>query len=171
MRQGHAPARHDGGLAADFAVDFVKGRDLPDDARRDLEDHAASGGGGKLERTEGGQPQLQRLTGRPAGRTRGKPAGLRNQFDQDDGGHDWKTGKVAVEIEIGGPCPSDAQCAFAGNELHYFVDQAHRRLVRQQVQIVHARILTGNVRSWLAERLIPSAARFLDRRTPAVPQS
>jgi hypothetical protein len=79
--------------------------------------------------------QRRRGAGRSAGR---EAARLRDHLDENHGWYDRMTREVPVKEEIVRARRSPAEGPFPRHEVHHFVDQAHRRLVRQQIHVIHA---------------------------------
>ena len=80
-----------------------------------------------------GHAQLDRPSGHGFTRGGGESAGLRDEFDQDDGGNDRIAGKVTLKkpvVALGLPA---AVRAHARHELDEFLDETHRRLVWQEI--------------------------------------
>ena len=71
-----------------FALDLVKTAHMSGHARGDIEHRARRRGCLKFERADRGHAQLYRTSGHGFTRAGGEPAGLRDEFNQDDGRND-----------------------------------------------------------------------------------
>jgi hypothetical protein len=103
----------------------------------------------KLERAQRRNAQL-------AGPGDRQPSCLRDELHKNHGRHDRISGEVSLEIEVIRPRDAPTHRTFAGSDLDNFLEQSHRRLVRQGIDPLHALQytclairLTRGERQWL----------------------
>ena len=103
------------------------------DARGDVEHRAGAGACLKFERTDRGNAQLNRPSGHRFTRAGGKPAGLRDELNQNDGRDDRVARKMTLKKPVVASGSPTAARPHARHELDELLDETHRRLVWQQV--------------------------------------
>ena len=129
----HRASGHKAAIRRDLTVDLVETTDFSQDGRRRFERLAGSGTSREFERANRRNEQVHMSPGFHFRRYRGKPAGLRHQFDQHDRGNDWMARKVPLKKPIAFACRAPASRAHAGIERDDLFNQAHRRRMGKKI--------------------------------------
>ena len=136
-RERQGAGRHEDAVSGDRAFDFAQSTHSAGDVRACLEDGARQRRRRELQRTERGDPQLQRFAREAAvsavRRSRGQAAGLREQLHENHGRHNRLAGEVPLKIEIVGIRYTSRGGTRAVLNVNDFLDQPHGRLMREAV--------------------------------------
>lgn len=123
-----------------LALDFVDAAELSDETRPGIQVNIGARRGWKLKGPETGDPESAAIS-RRCSRCDDESAGLREQLDEDDRRHHRLPRKMSLEEEVV-RARDAARCGpFAGDDLDDFLDEPHRRLVRQRFDGVHRGLL------------------------------
>ena len=139
-RERQGAGRHEDAVSGDRAFDFAQSTHSAGDVRACLEDGARHRRRRELQRTERGDPQLQRFAREAAvaavsgvRRSRGQAAGLREQLHENHSRHNRLAGEVPLKIEIVGIRYTSRRGTRAVLNVNDFLDQPHGRLMREAV--------------------------------------
>ena len=133
-----AARRDEDAVGGHRAFNLEQPTETTGDTRARLEHGPGPGSRRKLERPDRCHPELYRRARFACrGRRDGDPPRLREQLDEDHRGHDRPPWKMSLEIEVVGMGTPPPHRAPAVLELDDFLEQPHRRLMRQAIDQRH----------------------------------